>query len=93
MSKIISYVLLVFFLSLGIRNYLHNNWNVLRHFGIHKFKIGDCISHVKDVGYGYRIISFHKNEYVGISFNNKIYKTHIKYGHWEEDFFEKVDCP
>lgn len=93
MSKIIPIILLIFFLLLGINRMLYKNWNVLRHFGIHKFDVLDCVVHAKDIGHVYRIVGFGKDGYIAAYDKNPKYGTKIKYGHWEEDYFEKVDCP
>lgn len=93
MSKIIPIILLLFFLFLGINRMLYKNWNILRHFGIHKFEVNDCVVHAKDIEHPYKIFALMQNAYLAVNIKNPKYYTGIQYGHWEEDFFEKVDCP
>ena len=90
--KIIVFILLGFFLNLSISQIKYRPWDLLKNFNIHKFEIGDCVVHIKDINYPYKITSFNKNGYNAYNIKTPQFKTIIKYGSWEEDFFEKVDC-
>lgn len=72
---------------------VHNNWDILRHVGIHKFKLFDCVAQLADVTYGYKILLVSKDGYyVAESLHNPDNYIKIMIGNWEESYFEKVDC-
>jgi hypothetical protein len=91
MWKVIVIPSILIYMSIQLTPSLFS-WNVLKHFRIHKFKVGDCVVHVKDDERPYQILELRKNSYLAKNMKDPKYTTNIQYGNWEENHFEKVDC-
>lgn len=91
MWKVIVIPSILIYMSIQLTPSLFS-WNVLKHFRIHKFKAGDCVNHIKDKDYPFKIVSLGEKGYVAYPLKSPEFTTTIWYGSWEENYFEKVDC-